>query len=223
MKKQLLVALLTITSVSFLPVTTASAGGVPVYDVSNFTQQIKQLIEAKKQFEQAKASFEQFRGSRDIGTLFNQYGEYLPSEMQDMYKDYQTGNWADLTDKIARLEHTQKLTGSQKQILQKIAEGERMSIYANKVKLDDMFAKNNKRFAQIQRMANSIDLQNDPKAAADLLNRIQVENAMLQLQTNQLQMMDMLHQAEQKVQKQQRVEHMRKFNSTGGKNVQQWQ
>ncbi|STZ01590.1 P-type DNA transfer protein VirB5 [Moraxella caprae] len=45
-------------------------------------------------------------------------------------------------------------------------------------------------------MANSVDLQKDPKAAADLLNRIQVEIAMIQLQSNQLQMMNMLMQAE---------------------------
>lgn len=217
MKKQILAAVLAVSTATTLTLPMAAqASGVPVFDVSNFTGQLKQLFEAKRQFEQAQASFNQFRGSRDIGVLFNQYGKYLPTEMQGMYKDYQTGNWAGLSDKVAQLENSQRLNGTQKQILQQMADKERSATYGNKVKLDDMFAKSNQRFAQIERMANSIDLQNDPKAAADLLNRIQVENAMLQLQTNQLQMVGMLREAELQVQRQQRIDRARRFNSTGG-------
>ena len=67
-------------------------------------------------------------------------------------------------------------------------------------------------------MANSVDLQNDPKAAADLLNRIQVENALLNLQTNQLQITSALRKAEQEVMAQQRLEKKRRYNEVSNPN-----
>ena len=197
-----------------MTVSTANAAGVPVFDASQFARQFEQLLEAKKQLDQAKATYDQFRGNRDIGALFNQYGKYMPAEMQSMYKDYQSGNWAGLADKMARLKNSQKLTGTQKQMLDKMADQSNMSAMKNKIMVDDMFRESNARFAQIQKMANSIDLQRDPKAAADLLNRIQVENAMLQLQTNQLQMVGMMRQAEKDLQQQQALQNQRKFNSS---------
>ncbi len=219
MKSKILVAILTFGMVAPMMAvsTNANAAGVPVFDASQFARQFEQLIEAKKQLDQAKATYDQFRGNRDIGALFNQYGKYMPSEMQAMYRDYQSGDWDGLADKMARLKNGQKLTGTQKEMLDKIADQANMSAIKNKVAVDDMFRTSNERFAQIQRMANSIDLQRDPKAAADLLNRIQVENAMLQLQTNQLQMVAMMRQAEKDLQQQQAAEYQKKFNSTGGK------
>lgn len=187
---------------------------INVYDPAMFARQMEQLVQAKKQLDQAKATYEQFRGNRDIGVLFNQYGQYMPKDMQDMYKDYQSGNWEGLAQKAARLNKSQQLTGTQQQMLEQMAQEAKMSSLNNKVMLDDMFAKSTQRFQQIQRMANSIDLQKDPKAAADLLNRIQVENAMLQLQTNQLQMMTMLRQAEKDVMEQRAREHSRQFNNS---------
>lgn len=206
-----------------LPTIQANAAGVPVFDASGFVRQLQQLQEAQKQFTQAKAQFEQFRGNRDIGKLFNQYGKFLPSDMQGMYKDYQTGNWQGLANKVDRLQNSQKLTGTQKQQMAKLLEQERRATYENKVKLDDMYIRSLERFNQIQRMANSVDLQDDPKAAADLLNRIQVETAMLSLQNNQLQMAKMLREAEKDLQTQQRTDRSRRFNETSvDKNVQQW-
>lgn len=201
--------------------TSTTAHAITVFDPAVFGRQLLQLQEAKKQLDQAKAQYDQFRGNRDIGALFNQYGKHMPKEMQDMYKDYQSGNWAGLADKVARLEKSKQLTGTQRQQLEQMAKESKMQALGNKVVLDDMFAKSNQRFEQIQRMANSIDLQKDPKAAADLLNRIQVESAMLQLQSNQLQMMNMLMQAEKETQRQAVIEKRRDFSGSGG-SVHQW-
>ena len=226
MKNRILTAILSASMVfgGLTVVSVPAQAVVPVFDGSAFARQLKQLIEAKKQLDQAKKTYEQFRGSRDIGQLFNKYGKYMPAEMQAMYKDYQSGNWAGLADKVAQLEKSQKLTGSQKEMLQQMAQQERLAAFEHKVKIDDMFAKSNQRFEQIQRMANSIDLQKDPKAAADLLNRIQVESAMLQLQTNQLQMINMMREAERDLEKQRRIQQARRFNETSeDKRVQQWQ
>lgn len=216
-KTKLITALLSASLVlpgALVATTQAYAAGVPVFDASAFARQLQQLQQAHKQLQQAKAQYEQFRGDRDIGKLFNQYGKYMPAEMQAMYRDYQNGNWQGLADKVVQLEKSQKLTGSQKQMLEKMANDQRLATFQNKVKLDDMYAKSTARFNQIQRMANSIDLQRDPKAAADLLNRIQVESAMLQLQTNQLQMINMMRQAEKDMQREQRIQHARRFNET---------
>ncbi|UYZ77110.1 hypothetical protein LP109_14605 (plasmid) [Moraxella bovis] len=196
--------------------TSTTAHAITVFDPAVFARQLQQLNEAKRQYDQAKATYDQFRGSRDIGVLFNQYGSQMPKEMQDMYRDYQSGNWAGLADKVARLEKSQQLTGTQKEQLSQIANQAKMQALGNKAVLDDMFAKSNQRFAQIQRMANSVDLQKDPKAAADLLNRIQVEIAMIQLQSNQLQMMNMLMQAEKEAQRQAAIERRRGFSGSGG-------
>lgn len=218
MKKIILCGVLAATTVA--PIATmnaANATGVPVFDASQFARQFEQLLEAKKQLDQAKATYDQFRGNRDIGALFNQYGKYMPTEMQSMYKDYQSGNWAGLADKMARLKNGQKLTGTQKQMLDHMADQANMSAMKNKIAVDDMFRTSTQRFEQIQRMANSIDMQRDPKAAADLLNRIQVENAMLQLQTNQLQMVAMMRQAEKDMQQQQRLQNAQRFNSSENK------
>ncbi|MGO2346425.1 type IV secretion system protein [Psychrobacter celer] len=226
MKNKLLTAVLSASMVlplTALPTIQAQAAGVPVFDASGFARQMLELQEAYKQVAQAKAQFEQFRGTRDVGALFNQYGKYLPSEMQGMYRDYQTGNWQGLADKIDRLQNSQRLTGTQKQQMQQLLEQEKRASLENKVKLDDMYARSVDRFNQIQRMANSVDLQNDPKAAADLLNRIQVESAMLALQNNQLQMAKMLRESEKDLQAQKRKDRSRRFNETSSdKNVQQW-
>ena len=211
----------TVVPLAVVPMS-ANATGVPVFDASQFARQFEQLVEAKKQLDQAKMTYEQFRGSRDIGALFNQYGKYMPADMQKMYQDYQSGNWTGLADKVAKLQKSQKLTGTQKQMLDQMANRANMSALQNNAKINDMFQQSNGRFAQIQRMANSIDLQRDPKAAADLLNRIQVESAMLQLQTNQLQMINMLRQSEKELEEQQAKQHATQFNSTGGKKVQKW-
>jgi len=225
MKKKILTAILSVSMV--MPLTMISAiqaqAAMPVFDASSFVRQLEQLQQAQKQFQQAKSQFEQFRGSRDIGKMFNQYGKYLPSNMQAMYQDYQTGNWQGLAQKVDSLQKSQKLTGSQKEQMAKLLEQERQGTLENKVKLDDMYVKSLERFNQIQRMANSVDLQNDPKAAADLLNRIQVENAMLTLQTNQLQISKMLREAEKDLQAQKRKDRSIRFNKTSAnKNVQQW-
>lgn len=212
----MILALGTVAPTAIMP-TTANASGVPVFDASQFARQLEMLIEAKKQLDQAKLQYEQFRGSRDIGALFNQYGKYMPADMQKMYKDYQSGNWQGLSDKVATLKKTQKLTGKQKEMLDKMANRANLSALQNNVKINDMFQKSNDRFTQIQRMANSIDLQKDPKAAADLLNRIQVESAMLQLQTNQLQMINMMRQSEKELEAQQRVQNAQQFNSSESK------
>lgn len=226
MKNKILTAVLSASMVlplTALPTIQAQAAGVPVFDASGFARQMLELQEAYKQVAQAKAQFEQFRGTRDVGALFNQYGKYLPSEMQGMYRDYQTGNWQGLADKIDRLQNSQRLTGTQKQQMQQLLEQEKRASLENKVKLDDMYARSVDRFNQIQRMANSVDLQNDPKAAADLLNRIQVESAMLALQNNQLQMAKMLRESEKDLQAQKRKDRSRRFNETSSdKNVQQW-
>jgi type IV secretion system protein VirB5 len=217
MKNIILCGVLAATAVAPITISTANAAGVPVFDASQFARQFEQLLEAKKQLDQAKATYDQFRGNRDIGALFNQYGKYMPAEMQAMYRDYQSGDWSGLADKMARLKNSQKLTGTQKQMLDKMADQSNMSAMKNKIMVDDMFRESNARFAQIQKMANSIDLQRDPKAAADLLNRIQVENAMLQLQTNQLQMVAMMREAEKDLQQQQRIANAQKFNSSENK------
>lgn len=226
MKNKLLTAVLSASMVlplTALPTIQAQAAGVPVFDATGFARQMLELQEAYKQVAQAQAQFEQFRGTRDVGALFNQYGKYLPSEMQGMYRDYQTGNWQGLAEKIDRLQNSQRLTGTQKQQMQQLLEQEKRASLENKVKLDDMYARSVDRFNQIQRMANSVDLQNDPKAAADLLNRIQVESAMLTLQNNQLQMAKMLRESEKDLQAQKRKDRSRRFNETSSdKNVQQW-
>lgn len=221
MKKKILTAVLSASMVlpmTALPTIQANAAGVPVFDASSFVRQLQQLQEAQKQFTQAKAQFEQFRGNRDIGALFNQYGQHLPTEMQGMYKDYQSGNWQGLASKVERLQNSEKLTGSQKEQFAKILEREKISTFENKVKLDDVHIRSLERFNQIQRMANSVDLQNDPKAAADLLNRIQVENALLSLQTNQLQITSALRKAEQEVIAQQRFEKKRAYHKVSNPN-----
>lgn len=226
MKNKILTAVLSASMVlplTALPTIQAQAAGVPVFDATGFARQMLELQEAYKQVAQAQAQFEQFRGTRDVGALFNQYGKYLPSEMQGMYRDYQTGNWQGLAEKIDRLQNSQRLTGTQKQQMQQLLEQEKRASLENKVKLDDMYARSVDRFNQIQRMANSVDLQNDPKAAADLLNRIQVESAMLALQNNQLQMAKMLRESEKDLQAQKRKDRSRRFNETSSdKNVQQW-
>lgn len=220
MKKQILTAVMSLTLA--LPLMTVSSQtyalpGKIVFDPSVFARQLEQLKNAKSQLDQAKAQYNQFRGTRDIGALFNQYGKYMPADMQKMYKDYQSGNWDGLADKVATLKKSQKLTGTQKQVLEQMANRANLSALQSNAKINDMFQKSNERFNQIQRMANSIDLQKDPKAAADLLNRIQVESAMLQLQTNQLQMINMMRQSEKELEAQQRVQNAQQFNSSEGK------
>ena len=66
------------------------------------------------------------------------------------------------------------------------------------------------RFDSLQTLVNRVDLAQDPKAAADLANRINAENAMLQNEMIKLNMLAMIQSAQEKQLKQQARETMAK-------------
>lgn len=197
-----------------LPVA-ASAGGVPTVDMGTILQLRANYDMAKTQFEEAEKTYKALYGNRDIGRLFSdpKLAKYLPQDMKQMFEDYRAGDYAAIAKRIEQLQKGEKLNGDQAAMLKNLTKREADFIFGSKVQIDEMFRRSNERFNQITRLMNTIDKTQDPKAAADLLNRIQVESAMIQMQQNQLKLAEMAMKAEERLIKQQKLELRRKRNS----------
>lgn len=197
-----------------LPVA-ASAGGVPTVDVVAGYQLYENYKKAHQQFVEAQKTYNALQGTRNIGQLFSnpKLSKYLPQDMKQMFADYRAGDYAAIAKRIEQLQKGEKLNGDQAAMLKNLTKREADFIFGSKVQIDEMFRRSNERFNQITRLMNTIDRTQDPKAAADLLNRIQVESAMIQMQQNQLKLAEMAMKAEERLIKQQKLELRRKRNS----------
>lgn len=192
----------TALSLSFMMVTPAVfAGGVPVIDVTELPRHLEKIYEMQKQLKQAQQAYEAAIGNRNVGALFSNptLAKYLPSEMKSVYQDYANKNWGGLADRVATLSNGEQLNGTQKQILEAVINRQTRSLYENRATFEKVMQEAGERYNQIARLMNTIDLSTDPKMAQDLQNRIAVEQAMLQLQQTQVELMGHLRQAEKEM------------------------
>jgi type IV secretion system protein VirB5 len=195
----------------------ALAGGIPVIDIANntavalnqatnivqFTGTVTQL---KNNLEQAKMMFNAMNGVRGMGALINNPNarQYLPKSAAQLYSLDVGGAGNGFPGLSGSLQAIK--TAAQ---IMKPADVANSTTGALLNRQQDQLARMQAtaeasydaagaRFDTLQQLVNHVDLANDPKAAADLANRINAENAMMQNEITKLNMLAMIHNAQER-------------------------
>ena len=208
MKKSVLTILL--STVFTFPAT----AGIPVIDIGSITQailvvsgqakQLTQLIDqvktAKTQLDEAKKLYSSVTGSRGMSALANMSGirQALPPDFLTMANAIQTFGEKGASAGAQNIYNAIKQFGCDKQFptdikMQRLCEAQAMAAPASLDIAQQTAKRATARAASLQQMLASVDTA-DSKAAADLTNRIAIEQAML---TNENMMMQMALQNQQ--------------------------
>ncbi|OSI23528.1 type IV secretion system protein [Neisseria dumasiana] len=174
--------------------TAAVATGIPVFDGAAVAQAIQQGIQMGeqiqnqiKQISELKSQLKAITGNRNLGNILKTEAlEQLPDEWKSVYSQAmkaKNGNFKDLLSSKG---------------YDKNADNDRL------VKHYDLTLKAIKdselRFKNIKALMNQVNTTQDAKAAADLMNRIQLENAYIQQNQTQLDMLERFMALDEKVQ-----------------------
>lgn len=212
----------------------ASASGIPVVDVAGnalkithqaesilkFVEQIEQL---KAQLEQQKQMFASMNGIRGMGQLLNNPAarQYLPANSQEMYNlavGVQSGKYSGLSGSLKAIRDAGRIvsTSSVKNTATAGAlDKAQTQLAAMQASAEAAFNAAGDRFERLEQLVQAVDTAADPKAAADLQNRIQAEQVMMQNEQSKLSMMVQLQSIQRQQLEQQGREQKAKFGQGG--------
>lgn len=191
----------------------AGATGIPVVDgalniqttlnqSANIAQFIQQVTQLKLQLEQAKTMYNAMNGVRGMGSLINNPAarQYLPKSAGQLYA-LGNGGGSGLSGSISAIKAAAQImnpgdvanagTGT---LLGK----QQTQLAMMQATAEASYDAAGNRFDTLQSLVDKVDLAADPKAAADLANRINAENAMMQNEITKLNMLAMIHNAQEK-------------------------
>ncbi len=183
---------------------------------SNYTQFVQQVTQLKLQLDQAKAMYNSLHGVRGMGALINNplARQYLPKGATDLYNLGRQRSGANglssSIETIMRAAQIMKPSDMASPEGARLLTQQQTQLAAMQATAEAAYNAAGARFATLQTLVDSIDLARDPKAAADLANRINAENAMLQNEMIKLSMLAMVHNVQEKQLKQQVKEMMAK-------------
>lgn len=186
------------------------ATGIPVFDASTFAQAVltvqkmqTQIQNQLQQYQQMQQQYQALTGSRNLGDILNNPAlrQYLPANWQSTYDQIKNGNLSPAAQAILNAEKLAGgLSGAQR-YLNSLATNKAMSLQA--------FQQTQNELNNLQSLMRQINQTQDPKAAADLQNRIAAEQAIIQNQQAQLGLASQLQQAELELAKQQNLQDFR--------------
>lgn len=166
-------------SLLFGSIAPANASGIPVFDGASVAQAIVQVQHLKEQIDNQISQIKELEnqvkavtGSRNLGQIFKDAAlDQVPDEWKSIYSDIKNKDYKSLTGTTSyqRNSNAEDLIKSYRQTAKAIADSER-------------------RTNNLLQMMNQINQAQDVKAAADLQNRIAIEQA--RINNNQL-MLDM--------------------------------
>lgn len=170
--------------------------GIPVKDpgavaqrAQNFVQQMaeyaKQLTQMKNQYEQQVKQFKAMTGSRGLGNI-----------LQDAVKDQVPSEWSAIYKGAKDIDY--KSVINSKTYDAKAADRATVQSYQEMQKVFDNMQK---QLDNLTGLMNQINMTQDVKAAADLQNRIAVEQAKIANNQTKLDMLDRLYARQQEVNK----------------------
>lgn len=190
--KKTVCSVLLAASLASVPFTVTA--GIPVTDGAaaaqrekNFAKEMlemgKQLTEMKRQFEQQVKQFKAMTGSRNMGNLLKDtVKDQIPSEWSAIYNGAKNIDYKSMINSKAY-----KADGADKLLVQ------------NQKMLSKVFAETKKQLGNIENLMNQINSTQDIKAAADLQNRIAVEQAKISNNQTKLDMFDRLYKQQQEI------------------------
>ena len=193
--KKTVSAVLLAAGLAAMPLT-VTASGIPVVDgaaaaqrAANFVQQMaeyaKQLTQMKNQYEQQVKQFKAMTGSRGLGNI-----------LQDAVKDQVPSEWSAIYKGAKDIDY--KSVINSKGYDSKAAD--RMLVQ-NYQEMQKVFDSMQTQLNSLTAMMNQINQTQDMKAAADLQNRIAVEQAKIANNQNKLDMLDRLYERKQELNK----------------------
>lgn len=175
---------------------TVTASGIPVVDgaaaaqrAQNFIQQMaeyaKQLTELKNQYRQQVNQFKAMTGSRNLGNI-----------LQDTVKDQVPSEWSAIYKGAKDIDY--KSVINSKTYDAKAAD---RIVVKNFQDMEEVFKSTQKQLDNLTGLMNQINLTQDVKAAADLQNRIAVEQAKIANNQTKLDMLDRLYVRQQEMER----------------------
>ncbi len=198
-----LLVVLTAASAS-AQMTVVVAGDIPAImnqaqTMVQWGRQYAQMVEQLKQQEQQYASL---NGNRGLGKIANnpELHSYLPDEWASIYNKVQNGSLPGISGAASAISSQEKFsqnaTGGQKRYQD--------TLMANKAMTMQAYSNTRRRLDNINALMYQTNQTQDPKAAADLQNRIAAENALIQNEQIRINLMQQLQQAELKLAEEQR-------------------
>jgi len=205
----------------------AFAGGIPVYDGVNYIQrgldqaanivQFKATVtELQNNLHQAKQTFDALNGVRGMAALINNLParKYLPASAQQIYALGTPGaGAAGLSGSLQAIKAAMRVLNPAN--VTNPASGAMLDRQQDQLARMQATAEASydaagARFDTLQQLVDNVDT-NDPKASLDLANRINAENVMMQNELAKLNMLAMLHNAQEKQLAQQGREQIAKL------------
>ena len=197
-----------------IPVTDAAAISTSIANhVEDIAKYVEQIAQLKAQLDQAKQLFDSMNGARGMASILNNPSgrEYLPKDSAQIYSLVTSsgGGFSSLTGSAKTIKDAGKIIDSAnvKDTQGRKAVLDAQNQLANQqATYEAAYNQAGQRFTKLQELVDTVDLANDPKAAADLQNRIAAEQTMLQNEQAKLAMLYQLHQTQQQQLKQQQRE-----------------
>ena len=187
---------------SALCLSTASATGIPVLDVSNLAQAMLMVQNLMQQLEQMKSQYDAMTGNRGYGNILNDptLRSYLPDQWQAVYDQVKNGSLQGISNAAQQIAKSEGLTGASTAGQQRYYD----TLAANKAMTMQAYSATLSRLNNIQSLMQQSNLTQDPAAKADLQNRWAAEYTMVQNEQTRLNLMSQLQQTEMRLAVEQR-------------------
>lgn len=190
----------------------ARAQGIPVIDIANLIQTIQQVMDdvtkinnQVQQITQLQQQLASINGIRGLGTILNNplLQQAIPADAAAILQAASTQGYDGLTGTAKGLRDAQMvyncldMAGADRTRCQ----GRLAQPYQHKGLLQDAMTAATGRMSQIQGLMNQINATSDQKSILELQARITAENAMLQHQQAQVQMLQGLADSDERIQR----------------------
>jgi len=188
----------------------SQAQGIPVIDIANLIQTIMQVLddvtEIANQVEQIKAlqgQLDSITGSRNLGNVFDSGAlkNYVPANAYTVVNAIEASGYTGLTNTAKSLRDAQmvyncldRAGASRTECQARLAQP-----YQQKGLLQDAMKAASGRLDQIKSLMGQIDGTSDQKAVVEIQARIGAENAMLQHEMSQVQMLTGMADSEERI------------------------
>ena len=193
---------------SFAPA--SHAQGIPVIDIANLVQTIMQVLNdvtkianQVEQIEALQSQLASINGMRNLGNVFDSatLKNYVPANAYNLVNAIDTGGYGGLTSTSKSLRDAQMVyncldrAGAARTECQAIL----AQPYQQKGLLQDAMKAASGRLDQIKSLMTQINGTSDQKAVLEIQARIGAENAMLQHEMSQVQMLTGMADSEERI------------------------
>ena len=183
-----------------MPVANTYAQGIPTVSVAELAQDVimaqnleQQVTTMEQQYSTMTKQLSALTGNSGTGQILNSPSlrNYLPDQWQSVYQQVQSGQLSGISSAATQIESAEGMTTTnpgQQRYNDTLAANKAMSMQAYQANLA--------RLQNIEGLMQQSDTTQDPAAKADLQNRLQAENAMIQNEQTRLNLMGQLQQSE---------------------------